>query len=46
MKNIPLKDYVITKQLAKNIDVYNDLKALPHARNEKGLKKKEIEQLK
>ena len=39
-KKIPLKDYIITKQLAKNIDDYNDLKALPHVRVAKRLKEK------
>ena len=37
---IPLKDFIITKQLAKNIDDYNDLKSLPHVRVAKRLKEK------
>jgi DNA polymerase alpha subunit A len=39
-KKIPLKDFIITKQLAKNIDDYNDLKSLPHVRVAKRLKEK------
>ena len=39
-KKIPLKDFIITKQLTKNIDDYNDLKALPHVRVAKRLKEK------
>ena len=35
---IDLKDYAITKQLAKNIDEYNDLKALPHVQVAKRLR--------
>ena len=35
---IELKDYAITKQLAKNIDDYNDLKALPHVQVAKRLR--------
>ena len=35
---IDLKDYAITKQLAKNIDDYNDLKALPHVQVAKRLR--------
>ena len=35
---IPLKDYAITKQLAKNIDDYHDLKALPHVQVAKRLR--------
>ena len=35
---IDLKDYTITKQLAKNIEEYNDLKALPHAQVAKRLR--------
>ena len=35
---IDLKDYAITKQLAKNIDDYHDLKALPHVQVAKRLR--------
>jgi len=35
---IELKDYAITKQLAKNIDDYHDLKALPHVQVAKRLR--------
>ena len=35
---IDLKDYAITKQLAKNIDEYSDLKALPHVQVAKRLR--------
>ena len=35
---IQLKDYAITKQLAKNIDDYHDLKALPHVQVAKRLR--------
>ena len=35
---VDLKDYAITKQLAKNIDEYNDLKALPHVQVAKRLR--------
>ena len=38
-----IKEYCITKQLAKNIDEYNDLKALPHVRVAKRLKEKNID---
>ena len=37
---IELKDYVITKQLSKNIDDYHDFKALPHIQVAKRLKEK------
>ena len=35
---IELKDYAITKQLDKNIDDYNNLKALPHVQVAKRLR--------
>ena len=35
---IEIKDYAITKQLAKNIDDYNDSKALPHVQVAKRLR--------
>ena len=35
---IQLKDYAITKQLAKNIDDYSDLKGLPHVQVAKRLR--------
>ena len=41
--NFDLKEYCITKQLAKNLDEYNDLKALPHVRVAKRLKEKKID---
>ena len=36
----PINDYAITKQLAKSIDDYTDLKALPHVKVAKRLKEK------
>lgn len=36
----PISEYAITKQLAKNIDDYTDLKALPHVKVAKRLKEK------
>ena len=38
-KQIALKDYAITKQLAKNVEDYTDIKALPHVAVAKRLKK-------
>ena len=43
---IELKDYVITKQLLKNIDDYHDLKALPHIQVAKRLKEQGKENFK
>ena len=39
---IELKDFAITKQLAKSIDDYNDTKALPHVQVAKRLREKGI----